>query len=49
MTNFFFKIFYTSRGTTFSMTVYTENDFKGVIIAKNFKKQDFRHFSFIKV
>ena len=46
--NFFFKIFNTSRGTTFSPTVLPENDIKRVKNRENCQKMRFSYKSYIK-
>ena len=45
---FFFKIFNTSRGTTFSPTVLPENDIKRVKNRENCQKMRFSYKSYIK-
>ena len=45
---FFFKIFNTSRGTTFSPTALPENDIKRVKNRKNCQKMRFSYKSYIK-
>ena len=47
-TYFFFKIFNTSRGTTFSPTVLPENDIKRVKNRENCQKMRFSYKSYIK-
>ena len=45
---FFFKMFRKIRGTTFSLLVWPENDFKGVKKLKNYQKMRFPYISYIK-